>query len=154
MTSIMYQSSHGRIIRFFFWKMPRRARTSMVVARVPQHMRQLEPIYKEKEISQRSTLCRIPDHDVGEDLEGGPVAGEAEGEDHPTTGDGEEVGEGEDDDHQLGDPEVAAAASAVRQVLLELPPRSFKPCTVQHKARLCSSLLSPHLHCSSETHHS
>ena len=104
-------------------------------------MRQLEPIYREKEISEQSSLYQITDHDVGEDLEGGPVAGEAKGEDHPTAGDSEKVGEGEDDDHQLGDPEVAAAASAVRHVLLELPPRTFKPCTVQHKARTCSSLL-------------
>ena len=92
----------------------------MVVARVPQHMRQLEPTYRENS-KQSSRDLQILHHYVGENLEGGPVASEAQGEYHPTAGDEEEVGHGEDDDHQLGYPEVAAAACTVRQVLLELP---------------------------------
>ena len=64
-------------------------------------------------------------HDVREDLCGGPVAGQAEGEHNAPAGDEEEVGDGEDDDHHLGYPEVAAAARAVGQVLVELPARTF-----------------------------
>ena len=56
---------------------------------------------REKEISERSTLYQITDHDVGEDLLVCPVPRQAQGEDDTPTSYQHQVGHCEDDDHQL-----------------------------------------------------